>query len=318
MLTLTLFRHAKSSWELNGLDDRERPLNARGAAAAPLMGAFMQEHRIRPEFVLCSTAIRTRQTLDLAIMELKPAPKVKHEAALYLADPLLLLERVRKTPRTVKHLMIVGHNPGLQILAIELIGDGDPELIRSLSDKLPTAGVAVITFEAKTWTDVGPGKGQPPPLRNTEAADGRGCVIGRRPRPAALTILCRSSPVARARRTDVRDMAMVGAAAAAEHAYLRERTQQVAILPAKRNGIARVEIWCRIEFRVAALRRVSADAANPLGPIRAALERTFEVGRMCAVDHVVRGAVARRRIDRRDGFLEAVAARQPAVGLHRE
>ena len=159
MLTLTLFRHAKSSWELNGLDDRERPLNARGVAAAPLMGAFMKEHRIRPELVLCSPAVRTRQTLDLVIADMKPAPKVKHEAALYLADPFLLLERLRKTPRTVKHLMIVGHNPGLQILGVELIGDGDPELIGSLSDKLPTAGVAVITFDAKTWSDVGPGKG---------------------------------------------------------------------------------------------------------------------------------------------------------------
>jgi phosphohistidine phosphatase len=160
MLTLTLFRHAKSSWELNGLDDRERPLNARGLAAAPLMGAFMQQNRIRPELVLCSTAVRTRQTLDLAIAEMKPAPKVKHEDALYLADPFLLLERVRKTPRTVKHLMIVGHNPGLQILGLELIGDSDPETIKAISDKLPTAGVIVITFEAKTWSDVGPGKGR--------------------------------------------------------------------------------------------------------------------------------------------------------------
>jgi phosphohistidine phosphatase len=160
MLTLTLFRHAKSSWELNGLDDRERPLNARGIAAAPRMGAFMQENRIRPELVLCSTAVRTRQTADLAIAELKPAPKVKHERALYLADPFLLLERVRKTTRTVKHLMIIGHNPGLQILGIELIGDGDPELIKAISDKLPTAAVAAVTFDAKSWSDVGPGKGR--------------------------------------------------------------------------------------------------------------------------------------------------------------
>ncbi len=160
MLTLTLFRHAKSSWELNGLDDRERPLNARGLVAAPLMGAFMRENRIQPDLVLCSTAVRTRQTLDLAIAEMKPTPKVKHEDGLYLADPFLLLERLRKTPRTVKHLMIIGHNPGLQILAVELIGDGDPELIRAISDKLPTGGVVVITFDAKSWSDVGPGKGR--------------------------------------------------------------------------------------------------------------------------------------------------------------
>jgi len=159
MLTLTLFRHAKSSWEMDGVDDRERPLNARGLATAPLMGAFMRENKIAPDLVLCSTAVRTRQTFDLASAELKSAPKVKYEDSLYLADALLLLERVRKTPRTVKHLMIVGHNPGLQILSVEVIGDGDPALIRAISDKLPTAGVVVITFDAKTWGDVAPGKG---------------------------------------------------------------------------------------------------------------------------------------------------------------
>jgi len=160
MLTLTLFRHAKSSWELNGLDDRERPLNARGSSAAPLMAGFMHEHRIRPELVLCSTAVRTRQTLEPVLSGMKPAPKVKYEDALYLADPILLLERVRKAPRTTKHVMIVGHNPGLQILAVELIGEGDPEQIGAISDKLPTAGVVVMTFDAKSWADVAPGKGR--------------------------------------------------------------------------------------------------------------------------------------------------------------
>lgn len=160
MLTLTLFRHAKSSWEMNGLDDRERPLNARGLAAAPKMGAFMQSNGIHPDLVLCSDAVRTRETLSLALPSLKPAPKVKYEAALYLAEPMGLLERVRKTPATVKHVMIVGHNPGLQILAIELIGAGDPELIRAISDKLPTAGVVVLAFDAKSWRDIAPGKGR--------------------------------------------------------------------------------------------------------------------------------------------------------------
>lgn len=160
MLTLTLFRHAKSSWELNGLDDRERPLNARGLAAAPMMGAFLRQQGLRPDLILCSTAVRTRQTLELAASGWQPEPRTKYEGALYLAHPFDLLERVRKTPRTVRHLMIVGHNPGLHILAIELIGDGNPELVASLSSKLPTAGVVVLAFDAKTWTDVGPGKGR--------------------------------------------------------------------------------------------------------------------------------------------------------------
>jgi phosphohistidine phosphatase len=159
MLTLTLFRHAKSSWDTSGIDDRERELNARGLEAAPIMGNFMRERRLKPDLVLCSTAVRARQTFELASKGWQTQPKAKYEAALYLADPRDLLERIRKTPKTVKHLMLIGHNPGLQILAIELIGDGDPKLVSAISSKLPTASVVVITFDAKTWADVGPGSG---------------------------------------------------------------------------------------------------------------------------------------------------------------
>jgi phosphohistidine phosphatase len=160
MLTLTLFRHAKSSWELTALDDRERPLNARGIAAAPVMGAFLRKQGLRPDLVLCSSAVRTRQTLDLASGGWDPRPRTKFDSALYLAEPFNMLECVRKTPAAVKHLMIVGHNPGLQILALELIGEGDADLISALSQKLPTAGVVVLTFEAKSWKDIAPRKGR--------------------------------------------------------------------------------------------------------------------------------------------------------------
>lgn len=160
MLTLTLFRHAKSSWDISGLDDRERPLNVRGLAAAPLMGAFLREKGLRPDFVLCSPSVRTRQTFELASGGWEPEPRTKYEGALYLAEPFDLLARVRKTPGTVKHLMIIGHNPGLQILGLELIGEGDPALIGALSEKMPTASVVVLTFEGKSWRDVGPRKGR--------------------------------------------------------------------------------------------------------------------------------------------------------------
>ncbi len=160
MLTLTLFRHAKSSWELNTADDRERPLNARGLAAAPMMGAFLRDQGLKPDLVLCSTAVRTRQTLELASSGWEPEPKTKFEGGLYLADPSDLLARVRKAPRTVKHLMIVGHNPGLQIFAVELVGEGDPELVGAISSKLPTASVVTLAFDVKAWADVAPGLGR--------------------------------------------------------------------------------------------------------------------------------------------------------------
>lgn len=160
MLTLTLFRHAKSSWDLSGVDDRDRPLNARGISAAPMMGAFLRENDLKPDLVLCSTSARTRQTLELARGVWNFEPRVKYEGALYLAEPVGLLERLRRTPGTAKHLLIVGHNPGLQILAIELIGEGDPALIAALSAKLPTAGIVVLTFEGRNWRDIAPRKGR--------------------------------------------------------------------------------------------------------------------------------------------------------------
>lgn len=160
MLTLTLFRHAKSSWDTPDLDDRDRPLNERGLTAAPLMGAFLREHDLKPDLVLCSTAVRTRQTLELASSGWQPEPRTKFEGALYLAEPTSLLDRVRRTASTVRHLMLVGHNPGLQILGLELIGTGDPASIAALSRKLPTAGVVVLTFEGKSWREVAPRKGR--------------------------------------------------------------------------------------------------------------------------------------------------------------
>jgi len=159
MLTLTLFRHAKSSWDTADLDDRDRPLNARGTEAAAMMGTFLRDKGLKPDLVLCSTTVRTRQTLELASGGWQPEPRTKYEGALYLAEPVSLLERVRRTASTVRHLMIVGHNPGLQILGLELTGTGDPTLIATLSQKLPTAGIVVLTFEGKSWRDVGPRKG---------------------------------------------------------------------------------------------------------------------------------------------------------------
>ena len=77
MLTLSLLRHAKSSWANPGQQDFDRPLNERGLEAAPRMGAFMAEHGIAPDLVLCSPSVRTRQTLDLVLPHFSPAPTVR-------------------------------------------------------------------------------------------------------------------------------------------------------------------------------------------------------------------------------------------------
>jgi phosphohistidine phosphatase len=160
MRTLSLFRHAKSSWVDPGLKDFERPLNERGEQAAPRMGAFMVRHGVAPELILCSPAVRTRQTLDLVLPHLAGSPRVIYEDALYLAGAPALLKRIRKVGARVRHAMLVGHDPGLHILAQELAGSGSRDDLEALSAKFPTAALAVIAFDETTWSKVKRGAGR--------------------------------------------------------------------------------------------------------------------------------------------------------------
>jgi phosphohistidine phosphatase len=159
MLTLSLLRHAKSNWDNPGAKDFDRPLAKRGEEAAPRMGAFMAKNGIAPELILCSPAVRTRQTLDLVLPQLAGTATVAYEEAFYLAAPSVLLARLRKVGAKVHHLMIVGHDPGMQGLATELSGSGDAEALEALARKFPTAGLAVIRFKAREWAKIEPGKG---------------------------------------------------------------------------------------------------------------------------------------------------------------
>jgi phosphohistidine phosphatase len=160
MLTLSLLRHAKSSWSDPRLKDFERPLNERGETAAPRMGAFMARRGIMPELILCSTAVRARQTLNLVLPHLKGAPELVYEGALYLASSATMLKRLHKVPADVGHVMMVGHDPGMHTLAVELAGSGRADDLERLADKFPTAGLAVIAFQADAWPEVHLGSGR--------------------------------------------------------------------------------------------------------------------------------------------------------------
>ena len=154
MLTLSLLRHAKSSWKNPTLPDRERPLATRGTADAPLMGRTMAERGIDPELVLCSSARRTVDTLALVLPELKVEPKVVYEDALYHASPAEMLEMLRQIEPGATRVMIVGHNPELQAFALDLVGSGPKHLRDRLMEKFPTAALAVINFTAGLWSSI--------------------------------------------------------------------------------------------------------------------------------------------------------------------
>ena len=166
MLTLTLLRHAKSSWDEPGLDDYDRPLSKRGKKAAPEMGAALAKMDLRPEVILCSGAVRARTTLDLVLPSFgTPLPQIVYDDALYLAAPETLLARLRRirpseTGEVPRHVMLVGHNPGLEELAVLLISSGAFDDTARLTEKFPTAAVAVLGFAGESWADIEPGTGR--------------------------------------------------------------------------------------------------------------------------------------------------------------
>lgn len=158
MVTLSLLRHAKSRWDNKQIDDFDRPLAPRGLRAAPAMGRFMQEQAIVPDLVLCSPARRARQTLDLVLPFFDPRPEIRVEDDLYPAAAEDMLDGIRETPDTYAHVMLVGHNPGLQALCCNLAGSGEADAVAELAQKFPTGGLAVLTFEG-SWCEVRPAAG---------------------------------------------------------------------------------------------------------------------------------------------------------------
>ena len=159
MKTLYLLRHAKSSWDDSSLSDHDRPLNERGRAAAPRIGAHMRGAGYLPDLVLCSTATRTRQTLDAVLAELGVESAIEFQEDLYLAGPSEMLDLMAAVPDTVESVLMVGHNPGTGVLAAALSGDGPPAEIHRMMGKFPTAGLAIIELSIDRWKDIESGCG---------------------------------------------------------------------------------------------------------------------------------------------------------------
>jgi len=156
MLSLALLRHAKSSWDAADLDDFDRPLNARGRAAAPIMGEALRSFPFVPQVILCSPAKRTRETLQLIEPDLpQPHEPVLFDDQLYLTNAETLLDCLRKVSTSAKAVLMIGHNPGLHELALTLAGRGDAKSLTRLEDKFPTAALAILSFPETSWRDVG-------------------------------------------------------------------------------------------------------------------------------------------------------------------
>jgi phosphohistidine phosphatase len=152
--TLLLLRHAKSSWADPALADVDRPLTPRGEKAARSIARYLLEKRVKPELVLCSPSRRTRQTFEAIEPSLGRDVRVEYERELYGASADELLGRLRDVPPGIATLLVLGHNPGLQDLAVSLAGRGAG--IDRLREKFPTAAIATLAVEDE-WADLEPG-----------------------------------------------------------------------------------------------------------------------------------------------------------------
>lgn len=144
MKTLTLLRHAKSSWKDSSLADHERPLNKRGKRDAPVMGARIQEAGIRPSLILSSPAVRAWTTAKAVAKEMSyPVEFLQREERLYHAGVRRMLDVLSQQDPSFNNIMVVGHNPGLTDFANFLVPD--------VTYNIPTCGFVSVTIESDDW-----------------------------------------------------------------------------------------------------------------------------------------------------------------------
>lgn len=149
---LHLLRHAKSSHDDPALADHDRPLAPRGRRAAELVASHIRAEAIAPDLVLCSTALRTRETLELIEPALGEGVAVSYEGALYDASPEELLEHIAAAPEGAESILLVGHNPAVQELTLALAANGGEHVDRA-REKFPTAALATLELPG-AWREL--------------------------------------------------------------------------------------------------------------------------------------------------------------------
>ena len=143
---LSILRHAKSDWGASGTHDRNRTLTQRGSDNAAKLGLLMQEQRILPDQIISSDATRAAETSTLVSKGLNYAGRIELSSKLYLASPETLLNATTACHDSIKHLMLVAHNPGMT----EFVN----QLSKITLDNLPTCGIFCIDFEIAAWSNI--------------------------------------------------------------------------------------------------------------------------------------------------------------------
>lgn len=159
MKSLTLFRHAKSGWDDGVARDFDRPLNPRGRRAARTVGEKMREEGLAFDLVLASQARRVVDTIEEVAETFGPV-EASYDERLYLASPSTLLDIVHGAPDRFERILLVGHNPGLEALTLQLTRGSGSALRAEVEVKYPTGTLAEIRFEVERWRDIRSGSGE--------------------------------------------------------------------------------------------------------------------------------------------------------------
>jgi phosphohistidine phosphatase len=159
MKSLTLLRHAKSGWDDPVTRDFDRPLNPRGRRAARTVGAEMKAQGLAFDLVLASPARRVIETLDEVAAGYGALAR-EYDERLYLASAVTLLDIVRHAPNGVGRLLLVGHNPGMEELALRLARRDGDRLRGEVEINYPPGTVAEIELPVDRWPEVKEGIGR--------------------------------------------------------------------------------------------------------------------------------------------------------------
>ena len=160
MKRLCLLRHAKSDWGDPAKDDYDRPLNERGKKAADFMAHFIAQSPYRPDAVFCSSAARAVGTCAPLRDALGDEVPVTYREELYHAMPDVMLDEIHNAPEEAETLLVIGHNPGLVLLATALAEDPDDETALRVAYGVPTGGFIVFEFDVTRWDEIREGKGR--------------------------------------------------------------------------------------------------------------------------------------------------------------
>ncbi len=142
MKTLYLLRHAEASWKDKGLQDFDRPLNASGREAAPLVGRLIRERKLPVDLIISSPAARARETAALVRESAGLSAELLYDERIYDADAPRLLEVVTQAAESADALLLVGHNPGMEELLAFLTGQ---------RRQMATAALACVALDAEKW-----------------------------------------------------------------------------------------------------------------------------------------------------------------------